>query len=313
MNQPRRRPFEVGLHLPVAEGTMNHRSPRWNDLLKMARRAEEIGFDSLWVPDHVLFRPPDAARSTGTWECWTLLAALAASTTRIKLAPHVTCISLRNPALLAKMADTVDEISGGRLILGLGAGWNEPEYRAFGYPFDHLYSRFEEAIHIIHSLLRRGEVDFVGRFHEARECELRPRGPRPNGPPIMIGATRKKMLHLTARYADLWNPPWTKSADELLTLQTRVDAACQEVGRDPLTLGRTACVMVDLPSAAGRGGQGPQSRGVPPKPQSIPETIEVLRGYAHQGVSHVQVWIDPSTIEGLESFAPVLEALDGDG
>src|SRR5437773_5461448 len=181
-----RRPLEVGLNLPIVEGTLAGKTAAWADLLAFAQRAEALGFDSLWVPDHLLLTWEE--RTRGTWECWSLLAALAAVTSRVELGPLVTCTAFRNPALLAKMADTVDEISGGRLIVGLGAGWNGPEDRAFGAQSDHRVDRFEEALQIIVPLLRMGHVDFEGKYYQARGCELRPRGPRPGGPPILIGA-----------------------------------------------------------------------------------------------------------------------------
>ena len=169
----------------------------------MARTAEEVGFDSLWVGDHLLYRRP--LDVVGPWEAWSSLAALAEVTSRVELGPLVACTSFHNPAMLAKKAATVDEISGGRLILGLGAGWNEPEYTAYGFPFDRRASRFEEAFTIIRSLLRDGHVDFDGEFYQARDCELHPRGPRPNGPPLMIGSIGERMLNFTAPHMDSWN------------------------------------------------------------------------------------------------------------
>jgi len=175
-NSPR--PLKVGLCLPITEGWCGPDTARWNDVKAMAQHAEAVGFDSLWVNDHLIFdlgAPGEAP--AGGWESWSMLTALAAVTTRAEIGTFVTCTGFHNPALLAKMADTVDEISGGRLILGLGAGYHEPEFRAFGFPFDHLLGRFEESLQIIHSLLRNGAVDFQGRFHAARDCELHPRGP----------------------------------------------------------------------------------------------------------------------------------------
>jgi alkanesulfonate monooxygenase SsuD/methylene tetrahydromethanopterin reductase-like flavin-dependent oxidoreductase (luciferase family) len=168
---PGRRPLKVGLMLPDTEREMGGGTARWSDLLAMARVAEASGFDSLWVSDHLIFRFEGKAPQ-GVWECWSLLAALAAVTARVEIGPLVSCASFRNPALLAKAADTVDEISGGRLVLGLGAGWHEPEYDAFGYPFDHRVGRFEEALAIVAGLLRQGRIDFAGRYYQARECEL---------------------------------------------------------------------------------------------------------------------------------------------
>ena len=152
MSATGRRPLQVGVGLPDAEGLLDGGTAGWSDLAALARRAEDLGFDSVWVQDHLLFRFPGQA-DEGPWESFSLLAALAATTRRVELGTLVTCTSFRNPALTAKIADTIDEISGGRLILGLGAGWHEPEYRAFGYPFDHRVSRFAEALAIIHGLL----------------------------------------------------------------------------------------------------------------------------------------------------------------
>ena len=196
---------KVGLFLPTGESMLGGATAGWRDLLELARRAEDLGFDSLWLPDHVLLGREDESYTIGAWECWSLLAALAAETSRVALGPLVSCTPFRNPALLAKMASTVDEISGGRLVLGVGAGWAESEFQAFGVPFDHRVSRFEEAIQIIGPLLRNGHVDFDVTYYQARDCELRPPGPRPHGPPIMVGGSGPRMLSLTARYADAWN------------------------------------------------------------------------------------------------------------
>ena len=244
----------------------------------MARTAEAMGFDSLWFVDHLLYgegastEPPQ-----GVWECWSVLTGLAAVTERVELAPLVTCTGYRNPALLAKMADTIDEISGGRLILAIGAGWHDPEYLAFGFATDHKYARFEEAVTIIHGLLRDGSIDFEGTYYAARDCELRPRGPRGGGIPLMIGANGPKMLRLTARYADQWNTWLAMSGsdpDAFTSDNDVVDAACRDVGRDPATLERTVSIMVDLD---GRGAipasMGPgRARPLSGTPEEIAET-----------------------------------------
>ena len=143
------RPLKVGVQLPEVE-----REVRWPELLDMARAIEDLGYDSVWFGEHLLYRWPDRA-PRGPWEAWAMLAAVAAVTSRIELGPLVACTAFHNPAVLAKRADTIDEISGGRFILGLGAGWNETEFRAFGIPFDHRIARFEEAFTIIRGLLQR--------------------------------------------------------------------------------------------------------------------------------------------------------------
>jgi alkanesulfonate monooxygenase SsuD/methylene tetrahydromethanopterin reductase-like flavin-dependent oxidoreductase (luciferase family) len=301
-----RRPLQVGVFFPHVEREMAGHTPRWRDVLDMAQTVEAMGFDSFWLPDHLLFRPP-GAEPQGQWDCWSLLAAVAASTTRITIGPFVTCTSFRNPALLAKMADTVEEISGGRLILGLGAGWNEAEYSAFGYPFDHRVSRFAEAVMIITGLLRDGHVDFEGTYYQARDCELRPRGPRPQGPPIMIGTVGARMLRQTALHADAWNAFfWWTGNDPVGVppLREAVDAACAEVGRDPGTLERTACVLVELPGATGTSFQEPPVTG------SAEQIAVKLRAYAREGITHIQLRLDPNTVEGVAALAPILALLE---
>jgi alkanesulfonate monooxygenase SsuD/methylene tetrahydromethanopterin reductase-like flavin-dependent oxidoreductase (luciferase family) len=307
------RPLKVGLALPQFEHSMDGATPRWADICAIAQRAEAIGCDSVWIVDHFLFQFGGEPRPTGIWECWSLLAALAASTSRVELGTLVLGMGFRNPALLAKMADTVDEISGGRLILGLGAGYHALEYRAFGYPPDHRYSRFAEALQITHGLLRHGSVDFEGTYYSARECELRPRGPRPNGPPILIGTIGEKMLRLTARYAEQWNAFYDDTRNSVAGLEGLrglVDAACAAEGRDPATLQRTATVLATPPGRAVDLSASALHYGLAPLSGTAEEQAAELRRYAAAGVTHVQVWLDQKSLAGVEAFAPVLEALD---
>jgi alkanesulfonate monooxygenase SsuD/methylene tetrahydromethanopterin reductase-like flavin-dependent oxidoreductase (luciferase family) len=282
---------------------------RWTDLLQMAQTAEAIGIDSFWLPDHLLFKNEGAAPH-GPWEAWSLLSALAATTSKMELGTAVLCTTFRNPALLAKMADTVDEISGGRLILGLGAGWHEPEYQAFGYPFDHRFERFKEAVTIIKTLLREGQIDFDGTYYQARECELRPRGPRSEGPPILIGAlaTKPRMLKLVATFADMWNGwlvPVSSHADQVPALREAVDAACAVVGRDPSTLRRSVGISVDQ-----RPGPREASVYTAQHPLSgTPEEIAAeLRAFEAQGIEHIQLALKLDGLAGIEALAPVIEA-----
>lgn len=304
----RRRPLKLGLQLPESE----YVAP-WSTLLAMGQLAERVGFDSLWVGDHLLYA--DAAGEVkGVWEAWSLLAALAAVTERIELGPLVACTSFHNPAMIAKKAATIDEISGGRLVLGLGAGWNEPEYRAFGFPYDHRVSRFEEAFTIIRTLLSDGFIDFHGSYYQAENCTLLPRGPRPGGPPLMIGSIGDRMLRITLPYVQSWNA-WLADFDNrpenLPPLLARVDAACLDVGRDPTTLERTCAVLIGMTGAGGRvSAYRPDS---PPLAMSgtTDELAAWLRAYAAAGISHVQVVLDPITVDAINEFAPVLAALDG--
>ena len=239
----------MGIQLPEVE-----REVRWSEILDMTRAIEDLGFDSVWVGEHLLYRWPDRP-ARGPWEAWTLLAAIAATTTRIELGPLVACTNFHNPALLAKQAATIDEISGGRFVLGLGAGWNETEFRAFGYPYDHRIDRFEEAFTIIRTLLREGAIDFDGRWYQARDCELLPRGPRPDGPPLMIGSNGPRMLRTTMAHADSWNSWYNDTGNRpegIASVRALVDAACRDVGRDPTEVERTVAVLVRLPGGEGR-------------------------------------------------------------
>lgn len=310
---PPTRALKVGLLLPAGEHMLGGTTARWDDLLALARRAEELGFDSLWLPDHVLFEA-GGTKGIGIWESWALMAGLAAATTRVALGPLVSSTAYRNPVMLANIANTVDEISGGRLILGLGAGWVESEFRALGLPFDHRVSRFEEALQIIAGLLRERRVDFEGTYYSARECELRPSGPRPQGPPIMVGTATHgpRMLRLTARYADLWNAGFRTVPGTMGMVGDAVDAACRDVGRDPGTLGRSVALQVNV---AGHGKPGDYwvadarvGRALTGSPE---ELAAAFRAYAAAGIDHVLVWLDPNTIAGVEAFAPVLESLKG--
>ena len=311
MGDQRGRPLKVGLYILGFEGWKDGSTARWSDILAMAQRAEQVGFDSIWLGDHLLYRLEEGP--VGIWECSTMLAALAATTSRVELGTTVICTGFRNPALLAKMADTIDEISGGRLILGLGAGYRDPEYHAFGYPTDHRYSRFAEAIQIIQGLLRKGSIDFDGSYYQARECELRPRGPRLGGPPIMIGTRGKRMLRLTAQYADLWNANCTRGHSRPEDLEPAVgllDAACKEVGRNPATLGRTALLHWNSSDRVESIPQWIRSLWGEPLTEGPNEVAEVFRSFARAGISHLQVIIWPHTLEGVEAFCPILEALD---
>ncbi|MFN8592212.1 MAG: LLM class flavin-dependent oxidoreductase [Thermomicrobiales bacterium] len=311
MAQSARPPLGIGFLLMPTEFSAAGRPPTWREMLAMVRRAEELGYDSVWIPDHLIIDiPRPGSIPEGAWEAWSLVSAIAAVTERIGIGLLVSCTAFRNPALLAKMADTVDEISGGRLIVGLGAGWCEAEFRAFGYPFDHRVGRFAEALAIVSGLLRHGHLDFQGQYYQVRDCELRPRGPRPGGPPIMIGSSSKgeRMLGLVARYADIWNRDFDAvcpgydpySIADLNASQAKLDAACAEIGRDPASLARTAGVWVDLPEFPNRESWH-ALRGSPE------EIAAGLRKYADTGYREVQVWLQYATLEAIEAFAPVLE------
>ena len=290
--------MKIGLMLPIAEEPASGRPPSFDHLREMTVGAEEGGLDSVWCADHVLFRSDESDHTRGIHEAWTLLSALAAATSRIELGPLVLCVPFRNPAMIAKMAATLEEVSGGRLVLGLGCGWHEPEFDAFGLPFDHRVGRFEEALEIILPMLRTGSATFEGRWHRAARADLVPPGPRPNGPPIMIAGKQPRMLELVAKHADQWNAAWyghPDEADELRERLARLRAALDAAGRDPSTLELTAGVFVrvadddDAPENAIHG--------------STEEIADALAGYADLGIGHLIVHLWPRTPAAVTRLA----------
>ena len=302
MTRTGRRPLELGLNLPYVEGSMDGRTPRWSDILAMAQAAESIGFDAIWISDHVGFGDPEG-EWTGAWESWTLLSALAASTSRVALGNYVLAVPFRNPALLAKMAETLDEISGGRVILGLGAGWNEPEFTSYGVPYDDRFRRFEDALRIITDMLRRGSSTHHGRTIQTRSARIEPRGPRSEGLPVMVGANGPRMLRLAAELADHWNGG-LPGLDEVPAMLREIDDVCREVGRDPATLTRSVEALVRTIAAPGDAPR--EEHEIRGEPEAI---AAELRRYGDLGVDHVQVQLRPNSVEGVAAFAPVIERL----
>jgi len=294
--------MHIGLALTTLEGGLQGRTPSFGDLRQLAQGAEQMGFASLWMGDHLLYRFP-GEEERGLWEVFSMLSALAAVTTRITLGSLVACTSFRSPALLAKIADTIDEISGGRLILGVGAGWHQSEYEAFGYPFDHLASRFEETLQVMVPLLRQGQVDFQGHYYQVHNCVLRPRGPSPSGPPLWIGADGPRMLHLVARYADGWNTAWHTDSTVVKQHCQAVKSACEAIGRDPMSLALTAGVRVRLPSR----DEGTQaSEALSGSPEAI---ASQLQSFAEVGMTHLIVALEPKSLAGIERFARIVALL----
>jgi probable F420-dependent oxidoreductase len=294
--------MKIGLLVYTANDRENNSKRSYAAIRSIVQQAEADGFDSIWLADHLFYREPGQP-TRGVWECWTILAALAEATQRVDLGTMVLCNSLRNPAVLAKMATAADEVSDGRLILGVGAGWNEPEYQAFGMPFDHLVSRFEEALQILRPLLRDGQVDFAGQYYQAQNCEDVPRGPRPEGPPLLVGGLGPRLLELTARYADLWNTGYMGGPETMAGPLARIGAACQEVGRDPATLGVTALIGLWFPDLQ------PDKPGYADQPLTgTPEQLaEAMRGYAELGVKHIIFQSAPYTQEALRRLTEALQ------
>ena len=302
------RTLGIGLVLPAGESFVDGATARWVEIRELAIRAEEIGFDTVWMADELLWRPPDG-QTHGWWECVAMTGAVTAATSRVKVGTWILSALHRNPGITAKAVETLDEISGGRFVFGLGSGHAGRQAHAFGLPEDHVYGRFAEAVEIMVPLLRHGRADFEGTFHAARDLEHRPVGPRPGRIPIMIGAKGPKMLRLAALHADIWS--WyVEERSDLAEFGPRLaalEAACLEVGRDPTSIGRSAGILVEPTSFTGSAEVfGTPVRG------SAEEIADGFRAFHAGGFTQVEVMLWPPTMAALEAMAPVVELLDAD-
>jgi alkanesulfonate monooxygenase SsuD/methylene tetrahydromethanopterin reductase-like flavin-dependent oxidoreductase (luciferase family) len=293
------------------------------EMIAYARLVEACGLDSVWLGDHFYFdlygdlleqgsRLADNMRGVyyRGHESLTMLAALAVATERVALGTLVACTGYRNPALLADIAETIDALSGGRLILGLGAGNAQSEHRIHGFPFDQRIGRFEEALRIIQPMLRGESVTFAGEFHRTNAAEVGIKGPRPGGPPLMIGALGggPRMRRLVAERADIWNA-WVAFGDSDAaaygSISDAMDTACELHGRNPATLERNVTVDVAMPGAHTLVPTAKPLTGAP-------EEIDAgLAAYANHGVGHLSVVLTPNTAHAVESLARAREQLRG--
>src|SRR4051812_43753541 len=269
----------------------------------MARAAEEVGFDSIWLGDHLLYGQPER----GPWEAWTLLSALAAVTERVELGPLVACAGFHPPGLLAKMAATIDEVSGGRFVLGLGSGWNDPEFHAFGLPTDHRVSRFAEAFAIIRGLLAGERVTLDGDYWQADDAVLLPTPAR--RPRLMVGSNGPRMLGLTLPHVDAWNTwydGYGNDAEGFAELNARISAACEDAGRAPGDVLRSACALV----AVGDGeGRRPHDAGAPAIEGTATRIAARLRELGDAGADEVILVLDPITEASIRALGEVVAAL----
>jgi probable F420-dependent oxidoreductase len=295
-------PVSVGVQLPEVE-----RDVRWPEIVSMARAAEEVGFDSIWVGDHLLYRG-DGRPERGPWDAWTTLAALAASTERVRLGPLVACAAFHPPGILARMAASIDEVSRGRFVLGIGAGWNETEFSAFGVPFGERASRFEEAFSIVRRLLAGERVTFEGRFARVEDAKLLPAPAR--RVPMMIGSTGDRVLRTALPDVDAWNTWYTgygNTPEGFATLNDRVSQLASEVGRPAAEIARSACALVVLDRGA---GERPIDEGLVPLEGSAERIAEGLRALAEARADEVVLVLSPITEHSIRSMGEVLALLD---
>ena len=281
--------MKVGVQLPEVE-----RVVRRDELAALARAAEECGFDSLWVGDHLLYRG-NGRRERGPWDCWTTLAWLAGITERVELGPLVACTAFHPPGILARAAATVDELSAGRLVVALGAGWNQAEFGAFGLPFGHHVSRFEEAFMIVRRLLAGERVTFDGRFHTVEDAVLLP--PPLRRPKLMIGANAPRMLSIALPHVDAWNTWYThygNTPEGFARHTAEITNAAEDAGRDPAEIERSACVLVEVEHA------GERPRDV--EAVSADRLAAHLRALAQAGADEAILVLDPITESSIRSL-----------
>ena len=293
--------MKIGVILLAADD-VGKPTPRWPAVRSFAQAAEAHGLDSVWMYDHFFYRP-SSGRIEGQHEAWTIVSAVAAVTERVEIGTLVVCTSFRSPALVAKMAASADEVSGGRLILGLGAGWHDAEYDAFGFPKDHRVGRFEEALSIVVPLLRGETVSFEGRYYEARDAVLVPAPTRPI--PVLVAAFGPRMLRLAARHADAWNTAWFGAPDDRLAEHLHaMETALEVEGRDPATLARTVGMeVVDVersPNVPDDEDEDRSFRG------SVDDLARAIDDYDALGIDHLIVLLQPMTEASLERLADAL-------
>lgn len=298
--------MKVGVILPIGTNKDLGRPLSYAEIRDLALRVEDGGLDSVWIPDHLIYRFPEQPQA-GVWEAWTITTGLAEATKRIELGTLVICVPFRNPALVAKMAVTLDEVSNGRFILGLGAGWHKPEFDAFGYPFDHLVDRFEEALKVIVPLVRGEKVDFSGKYVSAPNCEM---DPQPGHKiPVLIASFKPRMLQLTAEYADQWNTAWLGHVEALAERTANLDAALASSGGDASKLEITVGVNIGFPDLM----ELPATASDRTKfiAGSVEEIAAGLRAYADAGVGHVIAWLYPQTGEAIDRLAQATKLARG--
>ena len=290
--------MKIGVILPAAEADGQGETPGWPAIRSFARAAEAQGLDSVWMFDH-LFDQTENGSIEGMHEAWTIVSAVAAITERVEIGTLVLCTSFRDPGLTAKMAVTVDEVSAGRVILGLGAGWHDPEYDAFGFPRNHRVARFEESIQIIAALLHGERVTFHGRYHTTRDARLVP--PARRRIPILVAGEGPRMVCLAAQHADAWNTAWYGAPDERLSRQLAAMTRAREAeGRDPGTMMQTVGMVV-LDPQVGQRAEEDEFSG------SVDELAHAIDAYAHLGIDHLIVLLQPLTEPSLDRLRAALE------
>ena len=295
--------MRVGICIPIGERGPERAPFRYGQMRELAVAAEQGGADSIWGADHLFIRGGEG-NERGLWESLSMLGALAEATSRVELGPLVLCTPFRNPGLIAWAANTLDEISAGRFVLGLGAGWHEPEFAAFGFEYARRVSVLADSLEVIVPMLRDGRVDYEGRWAKG-EAALRPPGPRPGGPPILMARSGPRMLALTARFADRWNSVWYGlPTDEFRDERRRLEAACRDAGRDPAEIEVSAGLEVRDPKMVGSNTPVALSG-------SYDQLVAGLAAWQAEGVTEVMCRLEPPSLGVIEEIGRAAATLRG--
>ena len=297
--------FELGVVVPVQQYGPDRATTHWPAIRDFAQGAEEIGFDTIWTPDELVWFSGETPQ--GFWDGVSIAGAVAAVTERAKVGTWVMSALHRNPGIIAKTAETLDDISGGRFVFGLGAGHEWPgQARAFGLPEDKIFARFDEALEIIVPLLRAGQASFEGQFHAARDLPQRPRGPRPGAIPLLLGGNGPKGQRAAVRFADIYSCYIEEhaSAEEVAPRLASLEAICAELGRDPASIGRSVGVSVRPLEPAGFSPSALSG--------SAEEIADAVRSFRDAGFTQLEFMAGPGTMEMLDALAPVVEAIRAD-
>lgn len=299
----------IGMVLISGQDPTSGTTPRWTDIQRQARSAEHIGFDTVWVPDELQWESDEREEPMGFWECVAMAGALTASTETISVGTWVLSALHRNPGLTARTVETLHEISGGRFIFGFGSGHSGRQGEAFGYPANYTVSRYEEALAIITSLRRNGNASFDGRFHSAKDLVMTP---RPDGDPtipLLLGGHQPRTMRLACEHADIWSAYATSSSqpEAFRDLVQQFEETCEELGRDPDSIGRSIGVAVATP--------GKEPAGIfaadEPIQGSVEQMVDAFGRFAEMGFTRLEVWPAGDQGETIEGLAPVVAAFGG--
>jgi alkanesulfonate monooxygenase SsuD/methylene tetrahydromethanopterin reductase-like flavin-dependent oxidoreductase (luciferase family) len=296
----------IGITLLTMEDPASGKAPTWEQLRGRARLAEDIGYNTVWVADELQWETEDWDGPRNWWECVALTGAIAASTSTIKVGTWVLSALHRNPGLTVRAAETLDEISSGRFIFGLGSGHAGRQGEAFGFPPNYTVSRYEEALAIITSLRDSGTASLDGRFHQAKDQILGPRSQRSGPIPLMLGAHGPRTMRLAVDNADIWSAYATESSqpEAFAEMVAQLDDICEDADRDPKSLGRSIGVGVAAPGREPTGwlADAGTIQG------STEQIVDIFGRFQEMGCTRLEVMTAGDPDEIIEGLAPVVAA-----